>query len=155
MIDDLLPKCQHCRNALYNYLQLIDAQLTHCQERYLYNSCLWSSINSLKPSTALCMTCTSDLQDFNSGTICGQGDYGSLLGQEEPSVAATLGLGGLIMGGPSMAWQYRFCCNLLTFSENRRIKLSNALSVLCLRINRCARLDAIIPSCKEYLDLVR
>ena len=61
-----------------------------------------------QPSTALCMARTSDLQDFNRGTICGQGTLGGLpmaamLGPGGPSVAATLGLGGPIMGGPSVA----------------------------------------------------
>ena len=52
--------------------------------RYLYNPFLQSSINYLKPSTALCMARTSDLQDFNRGTICGQ---------EGLSMAAMLGPG--------------------------------------------------------------
>ena len=53
-----------------------------------------------KPSTALCMACTSDLQDFNRRTICGQGrlPMAAKLGPEILSEAATLGPGGTIMG---------------------------------------------------------
>ena len=60
-----------------------------------------NDINYLKSSTARCIAHTGDLQDFNMGTICGQGDYlcmAAMLGLGGPSVAATLGLGGLIMG---------------------------------------------------------
>ena len=51
------------------------------------------------------MARTSELQDFNRGTICGQGGLpmAAMHGLGGPSVAATLGRGGPIMGGPSMA----------------------------------------------------
>ena len=52
--------------------------------------------------TTICMAGTSDLQDFNRGTICGQGGLpmAAVLGPGGPSVAATLGTD---YGGPSMA----------------------------------------------------
>ena len=51
------------------------------------------------------MARTSKLQDFNRGTICGQGGLpmAAMRGPGGLSVAATLGPGGPIMGRPSVA----------------------------------------------------
>ena len=85
---------QHCRDALLAIFTtdcLNDLSGTITADICTIHAFDLVAINYLKPSTTLCMAHTSELQDFNRETICGQGDYlwqtclvqGTTLGPED------------------------------------------------------------------------
>ena len=96
-IDPFMTRCEKdCLNDLFR-----DNYYRYCTI-HAFNLV---AINYLKPSTALSMPRTSDLQDFNRETICGQG--GTTIGSHAWSRGTICGShirsGETDYGGPSIA----------------------------------------------------